>query len=206
MIKFQKASFKKCVGSPEKFPEFFHGNGIPFPEIAIIGRSNVGKSSFINHLFLNKTLAKTSSSPGKTQTINFFDCDHQFILVDLPGYGYAKVNQKTKKNWHNLIDAYLNNSSHLKCALQLIDSRHLPTKDDLQFIQWAKANQIPLFFILTKTDKLSTKEKQQILPQIISILEEHYTPSIPYITYSIKDQNQRKPFIQTFNQFWEHIS
>ncbi|MFD2564282.1 ribosome biogenesis GTP-binding protein YihA/YsxC [Aquimarina rubra] len=128
------------------------------PEYAFIGRSNVGKSSLINMLTSRKSLAKTSGRPGKTQLINHFIINKNWFLVDLPGYGYARVSKSSKKVFQKFITAYFSKRTQLVCAFVLIDSRHEPQKIDLEFMQWLGENQIPFSIIFTKADKL-TKTK-----------------------------------------------
>ncbi|WP_299184202.1 ribosome biogenesis GTP-binding protein YihA/YsxC [uncultured Aquimarina sp.] len=128
------------------------------PEYAFIGRSNVGKSSLINMLTSRKSLAKTSGRPGKTQLINHFMINKNWFLVDLPGYGYARVSKSSKKVFQKFITAYFSKRTQLVCAFVLVDSRHEPQKIDLEFMQWLGENQIPFSIIFTKADKL-TKTK-----------------------------------------------
>lgn len=125
------------------------------PEFAFIGRSNVGKSSLINMLCKKKGLAKTSQSPGKTQVINHFIINDVWYLVDLPGYGYAKVSQTTRKSWEGMIKTYLESRENLQCVMVLIDSRLEPQKVDLEFIDWLGGKGIPFCLIFTKADKQS---------------------------------------------------
>ncbi len=125
------------------------------PEYAFIGRSNVGKSSLINMLCRKKGLAKTSQSPGKTQVINHFKINDIWYLVDLPGYGYAKVSQTTRKSWEGMIKTYLEKRENLQCVMALIDSRLEPQKVDLEFIDWLGSKAIPFVIIFTKADKQS---------------------------------------------------
>lgn len=125
------------------------------PEFAFIGRSNVGKSSLINMLCRKKGLAKTSQSPGKTQVINHFVINDNWYLVDLPGYGYAKVSQTTRKSWEGMIKTYLESRENLQCVMVLVDSRLEPQKVDLEFIDWLGGKGIPFCIIFTKADKQS---------------------------------------------------
>lgn len=129
------------------------------PEYAFIGRSNVGKSSLINMLTGRKKLAHVSKNPGKTQTINYFHINEYWNLVDLPGYGFAKVSQKQRKQWKNMINNYIQNRENLVTLFVLIDSRHNPQKSDLQFIDQLGEWQIPFAIVFTKTDK----SKQRIV-------------------------------------------
>ena len=124
-------------------------------EYAFIGRSNVGKSSLINSLTNNKSLAKTSSKPGKTQLINHFLINNEWYMVDLPGYGYAKTSKTNRAIFHKMINDYLLNRKNLICLFVLIDSRHNLQEIDDDFMQWLAENQIPFSIIFTKTDKLS---------------------------------------------------
>jgi len=128
-----------------------------FPEYAFIGRSNVGKSSLINMLMQRKNLAKTSGRPGKTQLINHFIINKNWYLVDLPGYGYARVSKSSKKVFQKFITHYFNKREQLILAFVLIDCRHEPQKVDLEFMQWMGENQIPFCIAFTKADKLKPK-------------------------------------------------
>ena len=136
------------------------------PEIAFAGRSNVGKSSLINRLLGRKAIARVSATPGKTATINFFDLDHQLHLVDLPGYGYARVGHQEKLRWAELIEGYLNDDRDLALVVQLIDMRHPPTRLDLDMIDFLIQRELPFIIILTKADKLNKTEYQQRLEAI----------------------------------------
>ncbi|GAA4277160.1 ribosome biogenesis GTP-binding protein YihA/YsxC [Aquimarina mytili] len=139
------------------------------PEYAFIGRSNVGKSSLINMLTDRKSLAKTSGRPGKTQLINHFIINKNWFLVDLPGYGYARVSKSAKKVFQKFITAYFSKRTQLVSAFVLVDCRHEPQKIDLEFMQWLGKNQIPFSIIFTKADKLS---KNKLPIQINSYIEE----------------------------------
>ena len=154
------------------FPKLKSPQGVLLPEIALAGKSNVGKSSLINHLLGMKHLAKISATPGKTQAINFFLIDEKFLLVDLPGYGFAKASIEKIGEWSKAIDAYINNRPTLKLILLLIDSRRKVGVEDKHLMDWAKAKQIPLLLIMTKTDKLSSSEKESLLKE--------YPEAIPY--------------------------
>ncbi len=133
------------------------------PEIAMVGRSNVGKSSLINMLLNRKNLARTSSTPGKTQLINFFDIDGKFTLVDLPGYGYARVSKEQKKTWGKIIETYLKNRKNLLEVILLVDLRHKPTKEDIEMYNWIKSYGFNGIVVATKHDKIpKTKYKKYI--------------------------------------------
>ena len=125
------------------------------PEVAFAGRSNVGKSSLINGLLNRKSFARTSSQPGKTQTINFYHINDEFYFVDLPGYGYAKVSAELKAKWGKMIERYLMGSKQLKCVFLLVDIRHEPTANDKQMYEWICANGLRPVIIATKLDKIS---------------------------------------------------
>lgn len=137
-------------------------------EIAFVGRSNVGKSSIINALTNRRHLAKVSQTPGKTRLINFFLINQDFYLVDLPGYGYAKVSKKEKESWGNTIETYLNGRDELKRVILLVDSRHKPTKDDIMMYEWIKHYGYDAVIIATKSDKLSNNE----IPKSKKIIKE----------------------------------
>jgi GTP-binding protein len=132
-------------------------------EIAFAGRSNVGKSSLINTLVNRKRLVKTSSTPGRTQLLNFFNINERFVFVDLPGYGYAKVPERVKKDWGKMIETYLSTRSTLKGVVLILDIRRNPGEEENSFIAWLNQQGVPAVLVLTKADKLSkTKQKKQI--------------------------------------------
>lgn len=166
-------------------PEWRDPRGKPYPEIAIAGRSNVGKSSLINDLTRQKNLAKTSSVPGKTQLINFFLLEERFILADLPGYGFASAPTEAQKKWSEAIDRYLNTRPQLRLLLLLLDIRRTPDEREAELIAWASHKKLPLFLILTKTDKLSEREKGAKLQEASSL------PVTDLFSYSIFDPKAR---------------
>ena len=129
----------------------------PLPEYAFIGRSNVGKSSLINMLMERRHLAKTSGRPGKTQLINHFKVNDNWFLVDLPGYGYARVSKKEKRTFQKYITNYFEQRTQLVCSFVLVDSRHKPQEIDMEFMEWMGENGIPICIIFTKADKLKPK-------------------------------------------------
>jgi len=157
------------------------------PEFAFIGRSNVGKSSLINMLCNRKGVAKVSNTPGKTQSINYFDIDDQWFLVDLPGYGYARTSKKDRSSWEKMIERYLLIRENLQVAFVLIDIRHELQEIDKEFINWLGENQIPFNIVYTKMDKL---KKAQISTNVKKIQSEllKYWNSLPqqFITSSEK--------------------
>ena len=144
------------------------------PEFAFIGRSNVGKSSLINYLTDNKSLAKTSSTPGKTQTINLFKVNDGWILTDLPGYGFAKVSKKNRDKWDAMNKGYILNRQNLANLFVLIDSRIPPQKIDLEFINWLGEKQVPFSIVFTKTDKQSKLQVSKIVDNYKKILSQDW--------------------------------
>jgi len=144
------------------------------PEVVLCGRSNVGKSSFINSLFNRKNLAKTSSTPGKTRSINYYDIDSKFYVVDLPGYGYAKVSQDERKKWGKLIYDFFKFSNHIQLTIHLVDSRHKPTVLDVNLNSMLREFDLPYLVLLNKVDKLkqseigkSIKDTKSFFPELI---------------------------------------
>ena len=124
------------------------------PEVALAGRSNVGKSSFINTLLNRKNLARTSGKPAKTQLLNFFNIDDKLRLVDVPGYGYARVSKKEREKWGRMIEEYLTSRENLKAVVSLVDFRHEPSADDVQMYEFLKYYEIPVILVATKADKI----------------------------------------------------
>jgi GTP-binding protein len=199
-ISFAQAQFVASAFSRETFPKLITSSSHPMPEIAIAGRSNVGKSSLINHLLGGK-LAKTSSVPGKTQSINFFSIDEQIAFADLPGYGYAKVPKKVRGQWTDLIDHYLQNRSTLQLILLLIDSRREPTKDDCALVKWISFHQKPILFVFTKTDKIDEMEKRKNTLTSLNALS-HFVDSMDFLHYSIKGPRARIELIKKINSLY----
>ena len=132
-----------------------------FPEIAFAGRSNVGKSSLLNRLIKRKDLVKTSGKPGKTQSLNFFLLDNSIYLVDLPGYGYARVSKKMQAGWQDLITSYLETRENLKCVVVIVDLRHELKIADLQLVNWLRSNGVLFLLVYTKADKLSANQRNK---------------------------------------------
>ena len=151
--------------SPKQYPK------TNFPDIAFAGRSNVGKSSFINKMLNRKSLARTSSKPGKTATINFYNIDDTVNFVDLPGYGYAKVSKDEKKKWGHMIETYLNSREELICTALLVDARHKPTNDDLTMLNYIRERHGFAFVIATKCDKIAKTKLNDHLDEIYYTLE-----------------------------------
>lgn len=157
------------------------------PEIAFLGRSNVGKSSLINSLLQRKGLARTSNTPGRTQSINFFLINEEFYFVDLPGYGYARVSKQMRSDWGKMAEEYLSERDELKLSVQLIDSRHKPTALDRQLNEWLRFYQKPHIVVATKADKLSNNQLNKILRQTEEELSESKIIAYSSVTGKGKD-------------------
>lgn len=158
----KNVNLETVCGITSKFPEN------TLPEIAFAGKSNVGKSSLINALMNRKSLARTSAQPGKTQTINFYNVNEAFYLVDLPGYGYAKVSEEVKAKWGKMIERYLRSSKQLKAVFLLIDIRHEPSANDRLMYSWIMAQGYHPIIIATKMDKLNRSQ----IPKAVKIVRE----------------------------------
>lgn len=150
--------------NPKQYPD------TPFPDLAFAGRSNVGKSSFINKVLGRKSLARTSSKPGKTATINFYNIDDCLNFVDLPGYGYAKVSKAEKKKWSTMIETYLNSRPTLSQVILIVDSRHAPTENDAVMLNFIRAVCGRAVVVASKLDKLKNSERDDALRRVISTL------------------------------------
>ena len=160
------------------------------PEIAFAGKSNVGKSSLINGLMNRKALARTSAQPGKTQTINFYKINDEMFLVDLPGYGYAKVTPAEKEKWGKMIERYLHSSKNLKAVFLLIDIRHKPSANDCQMYDWILHNGYEPIIIATKLDKIKRSQVQKCLKVIREELK--LTKGTKIIPYSAETKQGRE--------------
>ena len=152
----------------------------PLPQIAVAGRSNVGKSSLINSLCRRKALARTSATPGKTRLINLFLVNDQFHLVDLPGYGFAKVGREEKLRWGNMMDEYFARTALLRLTVHLVDIRHEPTQDDLQMNGFLRARGLPFLVVATKADKISRGARMKHIAPICRALQVQPWQVIPY--------------------------
>ncbi|WP_456383503.1 ribosome biogenesis GTP-binding protein YihA/YsxC [Persephonella sp.] len=152
MAVIKKVKFLKSAVNPKDYPPPH------FPEIAVVGRSNVGKSSLINAIF-KRNIAKVSSSPGKTRLINFFLLNDNIYFVDLPGYGYAAVSKAEREKWKRMIETYFQTRDNLSLVIMLVDSRHPPTKLDIMMKEWLESLGIPYIVVATKADKLNQSEK-----------------------------------------------
>ena len=163
-MKIQTVEFVKSAVYKEQYPEYDH------PEIAFAGRSNVGKSSLINTLIQRKDMVKTSSKPGCTQLINFFLVNESLSLVDLPGYGFAKVSKKLRAQWQPMVERYLSNRANLYGLLLLIDIRRNPGSEEFELAKFLETHEIPYLVVLTKADKLSKTQRKKRLGAICSQL------------------------------------
>jgi GTP-binding protein len=152
------------------------------PEIALAGRSNVGKSSLLNRLTGRKKLARTSKTPGKTREINLYRIDDQLVLADLPGYGFAKVPRAVKRKWGDLIERYLNEREELRGIVHLVDLRHRPTADDVQMHEWARHYEVPTLIAATKADKIARSKRAPAIRAIEEVLDP--APGTPVVTFS----------------------
>lgn len=174
-MKIKTAEFIISAVSPKQYPA---GD---LPEIALAGRSNVGKSSFINRMVNRKSLARTSQKPGKTQTLNYYLINDAFYFVDVPGYGFAQVSKSERASWGKMIETYLLERKQLKCVIQIVDIRHEPTADDRMMMDFLKYYQLPTIVIATKADKISRGKWNKHLKQIRDGLQlEKGTPLIPF--------------------------
>lgn len=170
---------------PEQYPE----TGLS--EVGLSGRSNVGKSTFINSMIGRKNIARTSQQPGKTQTLNFYNIDNQLVFVDVPGYGYAKVSKKQREAFGIMIEKYISQREELKLVIQLVDLRHNPTEDDILMYNYLKYYEIPTFVVATKEDKIAKGKVQKHLANVQQKLE--MEPEDEIISYSsIKNNNQQQ--------------
>jgi GTP-binding protein len=165
----KKIEFSKSVFQSQDLPKDM------LPEIVLCGRSNVGKSTFINSLFNRKNLAKTSSHPGKTRSINFYKVEDKFYIVDLPGFGYAKVSKTEKDKWKQFITEYFQSKRNIVLAFHLIDSRHKPMPLDIELNEYLMENQIPRTAILNKVDKLKQGELKKAKTEAVK----HFNDLIP---------------------------
>ncbi|MBU0559821.1 MAG: ribosome biogenesis GTP-binding protein YihA/YsxC [Bacteroidetes bacterium] len=178
--------FVKSIANLKDIPK----DGLP--EVILCGRSNVGKSSFINSLFNKKNLAKTSSTPGKTRTLNYYLVENKFYLVDLPGFGYAKVSKKEREDWQRLIENYLQTSANIKLAFHLIDSRHSPTQLDILLHNFIRDLEIPNNIILSKIDKLKQSEAASSKRTVVEFFPELNLGDNLFVYSSIKNTGKKE--------------
>ena len=173
-MKISKADFVTSAVAPEGYPQE------RLPEIAFMGRSNVGKSSLINSLLGNRKLARTSGTPGRTQLINFFRVNERFLFVDLPGYGYAKVPQAIRRQWGAMVENYLANRKELVLSILILDSRHAPSAQDLQLESWLEHHGLPFVVVSTKADRLSNNQLRTSLRTTANTLGMDIGAVLPY--------------------------
>ena len=192
-INTQNVSLRISAGFPKQFPTD------KMAQVALSGRSNVGKSSLINTLLGRKSLARVSSAPGKTITVNFYDVDKKLFLVDLPGYGFAKRSGDSQKQWSSLTDGYFTanpNIDLLKLVIQLVDSRIGPTKDDEMMLDFMNQSEIPYIIVATKSDKLNATERKKSIELISQ--NAYILPDTPVIYFSsLKNEGK--------NELWKEI-
>lgn len=190
-MKYEKAEFKSAYGTFEQLPLS------DLPEIAFAGRSNVGKSSLLNKLFMRKNLARVSSVPGKTITINFYGVDG-VNFVDLPGYGYAKVSRSEKQRWAKMMEGYFNSGRNIKLVVQLIDMRHPPTNDDIMMMEFLESSGIDFVVVMTKSDKLNKgdyKKRLEKSKEELSFVDSEYI--IPFSSQTGENIDKIKAVIES---------
>ena len=191
-MKIKNSTLEKIAVLKEQYPD----NNLP--EIAFAGRSNVGKSSLINSLINRKNLARTSQKPGKTRTINFYNVNETFRLVDLPGYGYAAVSKSHRDDWGEIIDRYLHSRENLKEVFLLVDIRHEPNENDLMMYNWIIEMGFSGYVIATKLDKVGKSRLQQYIKVIANKLEIRDRKKIIY--YSSETKENRKYIYNVFSE------
>ena len=192
-MKIKSVNLETVVGITSTLPENIH------PEFAFAGKSNVGKSSLINAIMNRKSYARTSAQPGKTQTINFYNVNDELYLVDLPGYGYAKVSQETKAKWGKMIERYLQRSKQLKAVFLLIDIRHEPSANDCDMYDWIVHNGFQPVIIATKSDKISRGQIDKHLKVIRTKLK--VRPGTMMIPFSAQNKNGLEQVYEVMESF-----
>ncbi|WP_274362595.1 ribosome biogenesis GTP-binding protein YihA/YsxC [Paenibacillus thermotolerans] len=178
-MKITSTEFVISAVKPEQYPDD------ALPEIALAGRSNVGKSSLINRLINRKNLARTSSQPGKTQTLNYYRINQMMYFVDLPGYGFAKVSKETRAQWGRMIENYLTKREELRAVLHLVDLRHPPTADDISMYEWLTHYELPVCVIATKADKIPKGKRAahaKVIKQNLGM-----RPGDPFVMFSSEE-------------------
>jgi len=191
-MKIKSSELRTVCGPTSKFP------AEELPEIAFAGRSNVGKSSLINSLLNRKNLARTSSSPGKTVTINFYIINEMFYLVDLPGYGYAKASLQERAKWGKMIEKYLSTRDVLRAVVLLVDIRHAPTKDDVMMYEWIVANGLKPIIVATKLDKIKRSQKDKNLKIVRETLGAE--KDVKIVPYSSETKAGRDELLMILNE------
>lgn len=191
-MNFNNIEFELAAGTAEQLPESTK------PEVVFSGHSNVGKSSLINKIARRKNLARVSSQPGKTATINFYNAE-EFHLVDLPGYGYAKVSKAEKARWADLVEGYLSQKRNIALIIQIIDIRHKPTKDDYDMLRFLYNNNAPFVIVLTKKDKLKKTAYQKRIGEVMDELEEFEgVELIPFSAVNVDGLEDVKEVIEEY--------
>lgn len=185
---FSEIEFISSAANKEQFPLIKSDSGKLLPEVAIVGRSNVGKSSLLNYMFKRKNLARVSATPGKTQLINFFKVDKELVFVDLPGYGYAKVPKEMRADWGPLIQSYLDDRKQLALILYLFDMRRDPTDEDRELVEWFNRYQKPFMLVFTKKDKINKSSLEKRKNEIIKGLPE--SPYTPHLVSSTNEEGK----------------
>jgi len=188
-IKITSATFSACVTSKDALP------ADNLPVVALVGRSNVGKSSLINTITGRKELAKTSSLPGKTLTINFYCINEQFYIVDLPGYGYAKASKVTKQRIQVMMNEFFSECKNLKGVIQFLDVRHKPSPLDVQMNEWIKEQKINFIAVLTKADKISHQQVQKMRAAILKDLKMNFA-----LVFSTKNLSGKEEFLDAIEK------
>lgn len=188
-LTFSDVQFVKSATKTENYPVLRDDGGNFLPEIAVAGRSNVGKSSLLNQIFRRKGLVKTSTTPGKTQLLNFFTVDQAVAFVDLPGYGFAQVPMETRKQWGPMVHGYLENRETLKLILFLFDIRRIPNQDDLQLLDWILHANKAVILVLTKVDKVSRGARQANTKKILKALG---VEGLHYVHFSVTENIGRR--------------
>jgi GTP-binding protein len=184
-MQIKSAQYETTAVKPEQYPARF------WPEIAWVGRSNVGKSSTINTLLDRKNLARVADTPGKTRVINFYNINDRFYLVDLPGYGYAKVSKTEKAAWAKMIETYLNTREQLKMIVMLVDIRHAPSSDDRLMYDWLTSRDQPSLIVATKLDKVPVTKVPERLREIRAVLGMAETETLlPFSAVTKKGRNE----------------
>ena len=197
MVKYETAEFEFAAGKLNQLPPS------DVPEIVFSGKSNVGKSSLINKVLNRKSLARVSATPGKTGTINFYNLTG-VRLVDLPGYGYAKVSQSEKRRWAELVEGYLQSDRNISMIVQIIDMRHTPTQDDIHMIQFLLDQELPFVIVATKSDKLKVMVRQKQLEFLTEFLQdgegEPIAELIPFSSQTGEGVDVLKGYINEIDQ------
>ena len=196
-IDFKKTEFLAVAAKIEQCPYQI------YPEIVLAGRSNVGKSSFINALGQNKTLAKTSSAPGKTKLVVYFLSDKSVLFADLPGYGYTKAPKEKQKIYSNLVDSYFTSGRKLAFVIHFMDIRHTPSKEDIQMKDWMDENKIKYFIALSKADKLSKVKLQKRVAEFRNEIE--LADNIPVIAISADNKTGMDEIKSTIQKWVNEI-